>query len=604
MNSTPSNRFPTDFKLALDTNIPKLREQLTQLTQDIGLNYEQAQGERGAAPVLDLFGNILNYMDLMERELFDLKVVLATTVEHSTDIENDLSNQTQQMHSRSQLFEFIVNHSSDWVTLINRHNIIEAVNESQATVLGKNVTQLNGRSIDKIWGSQFVSLHMQASIDACFNGQEIKEILYCNTAKLADRWCEFSYTPFKNEANEITHSLCVVRDVSARRRAESLLRDHALYLDKVNDAIIVIGMDKKVYFWNKSAERLYGWKSENVTDKKKIDHIMAEEAISSILSHVLEMGEWTGEMTHTSKSHRAIAVLTNWTLVWPNETEWLIVITATDITEKKLLEQQFLRIQRMEGIGSVASGIAHDLNNVLSALFMSIRLLKPKCTDDKSVQILELLDNSAKRGVSLVRQILEFARGIDGDTLLVPIPNLLAEIHEFAKSTFPKSISIKSTFSADLWPVVGNPTQLHQVLLNLCVNARDAMATGGSILITAENVAIRDGRSPKTRTPVSNGNYVSVTVADTGKGIPKSLLNKIFDPFFTTKDSGKGTGLGLSTVQTIIKNHNGFIEVTSQPSSGTEFRIYLPTGAAVSRSGSDTEQLQLSSLSSLTSWPI
>ncbi|NBV41711.1 PAS domain-containing sensor histidine kinase [bacterium] len=440
---------------------------------------------------------------------------------------------------------------------------------------------------------------MKASVDTCFEGKEVREHILCalprhgakydnnggsdsfqNVCALPgsqEKWCEFSYTPYRNHLNEITHVVCIARDISASRQAETLLREHTLYLDQVSDAIMVIGMDQKIYYWNKSAERIYGWKREQVIDKKKIEAIMPNpEKLETILAIMGEVGSWRGEMVHCTKARKEVAVSSIWTLIHTRQNESFILITNTDITEKKLLEQQFLRIQRMEGIGSVASGIAHDLNNVLSALFMSIRLLKPKCTDEKSVQILDLLDNSAKRGVNLVRQILEFARGIEGNELVIPIPQIVSEVREFVQSTFPKSIEMNAKISADLWTVVGNPTQIHQVMLNLCVNARDAMQGGGRLTVTAENFAVHERDRTKVPESLSSGTYVQIQVIDTGVGIPKQLIGKIFDPFFTTKEKGKGTGLGLSTVQTIVKNHGGFMEVKSKPNIGTEFTIYLP----------------------------
>jgi PAS domain S-box-containing protein len=589
--------FGIDSEFPPKTSIPLFREKLATLSRVATPAVEMNATEQFVGHLLDLFGNVLDYIDVLEQDVFDLKVVLSTTVQHSTVIENDLSSQTEQMSNKSQKFEFIVNSSVDWMALVNRGYLYEAANESMAAIFGKTVDQLLGRSVEKTWGTDFFIAHIRGSIDSCFEGHEIQEHLLCQLPRQRERWCEFTYTPYRNAANEITHVACIARDISARRRAENLLREHTLYLDKVNDAIIVIGLDQKVYYWNKSAERIYGWKREHVIDKKRVDTIIpSPEKLEFILNTVKESGEWRGEMVHISKSRKEIAVDSNWMVINSRENEQFIVITNTDITEKKLLEQQFLRIQRMEGIGSVASGIAHDLNNVLSALFMSIRLLKPNCTDDKSVQILDLLDNSAKRGVNLVRQILEFARGIDGNELVIPIPKVLTEIQEFLKSTFPTEISVSCQVPVDLWQVVGNPTQLHQVILNLCVNSKDAMTSGGTLFLAAENVVVREKRRQGTSQGIPNGNYVRLVVRDTGIGIAKSVLAKIFDPFFTTKEKGKGTGLGLSTVHTIVKNHGGFMEVKSRLNRGAEFMIYLPaTPQAVVGTGTD-EQLNFTAM--------
>lgn len=246
----------------------------------------------------------------------------------------------------------------------------------------------------------------------------------------------------------------------------------------------------------------------------------------------------------------------------------------TDITQKKQLEKQFLRTQRMESIGTLASGIAHDLNNVLSPILMSVQLLLPKATDSSERRILEIVESNAKRGANLVKQVLSFARGIEGDRTVLQIKHLIVEMKQIVEQTFPKSIALSTEVQPDLWHVCGDSTQLHQVLMNLCLNARDAMPQGGKLQILAQNLFIDDNYA-KMHTQAKVGSYILLTVADTGEGIPNELLDKIFEPFFTTKEFGQGTGLGLSTVMGIIKGHGGFIDVSSSV-EGTKFKVYLP----------------------------
>jgi PAS domain S-box-containing protein len=257
------------------------------------------------------------------------------------------------------------------------------------------------------------------------------------------------------------------------------------------------------------------------------------------------------------------------------------VCFVVDLTDLRRLEQQFLRAQRMESIGTLAGGIAHDLNNVLSPIIMALDLMKLKFRDPSSQNLLEIISTSANRGADMVRQVLSFARGVEGRRIDVRISDLLQEIGKIANDTFLKSIMVNLTIPTDLWAVTGDPTQLHQVLLNLCVNARDSMPVGGTLSLAAENVNfdVHDAGLHPGSTP---GRYVIVEVRDTGTGIAPDVLEKIFDPFFTTKEIGKGTGLGLSTTQAIVKNHGGFIEVSSEIGIGTAFRIYLPVRAGVS----------------------
>ena len=248
-----------------------------------------------------------------------------------------------------------------------------------------------------------------------------------------------------------------------------------------------------------------------------------------------------------------------------------------DITQKKQLEAQFLRNQRLESLGSLAGGIAHDLNNILTPIMMSVQLLPLTLSnlDERSQELIQMLDSNVKRGSALVKQILSFARGIEGDRGTLQIRHLITDIKQMIQETFPKSIEIQTKVSRDLWTVYGDATQIHQVLLNLALNARDAMQNGGILDISAENIVI-DAESAQRHPDAKEGSYVAFAVADTGVGIPADILEQIFEPFFTTKESGQGTGLGLATVFGIVKSHGGFIEVTSELRQGTQFKVFLP----------------------------
>jgi PAS domain S-box-containing protein len=252
-----------------------------------------------------------------------------------------------------------------------------------------------------------------------------------------------------------------------------------------------------------------------------------------------------------------------------------------DLTERKELEMQFLRAQRMESIGTLAGGIAHDLNNTLSPIIMSLDILGSKFTDPDSEHLLDIISSSARRGANMVRQVLSFARGVEGERKEMQIKHLVYEIDNIIRDTFPKNVRMSSSVPNDLWTILGDATQLHQVLLNLCVNARDAMPSGGKIVVSAENLIIDDhaaGMNPDAHP----GNYVFLKVEDNGAGISPVDLERIFDPFFTTKPIDKGTGLGLSTSVAIVKSHGGFMRVHSELGKGTEFTIHLPAITEVS----------------------
>lgn len=264
-----------------------------------------------------------------------------------------------------------------------------------------------------------------------------------------------------------------------------------------------------------------------------------------------------------------------------------------DITEKKQLEAQFLRAQRLESLGTLASGIAHDLNNILTPMLGVAQLLPLKFPDlnDQTRHLLETLETSARRGSSLIKQILSFARGVEGKRISLQLSHVLREIRQIMTQTLPKSIEIALDLEPDLWTVAGDVTQLHQVFMNLCVNARDAMPQGGTLQILARNVSL-DEADAQAFLDAQPGPYIKVTVMDTGKGIPPDILSRIFDPFFTTKEIGKGTGLGLSAVLGIVKSHGGFLDVQSTVNQGSQFTVYLPASqGAVPTAEEDLDML-------------
>jgi nitrogen-specific signal transduction histidine kinase/ActR/RegA family two-component response regulator len=256
-----------------------------------------------------------------------------------------------------------------------------------------------------------------------------------------------------------------------------------------------------------------------------------------------------------------------------------ILILSTDVTERKRNEAHHLRAQRMESIGTLAGGIAHDLNNLLAPMMMSVDLLRETCTDQDSLDLLRTLQVSASRGADLVQQVLSFARGVEGERVPVSPVLLVRELQKIIRDSFPKSVRVVVSHDDGLWSVLGDPTQLHQVLLNLCINARDAMPDGGELSIAVENAEVDDvyaAHNPDARV----GDYVVIRLSDTGVGISPAVRDRIFEPFFSTKDVGRGTGLGLSTSMAIVRSHGGFISLYSEPGSGTTFRVFLPANRA------------------------
>ncbi|MBD2014651.1 response regulator [Microcoleus sp. FACHB-53] len=370
-----------------------------------------------------------------------------------------------------------------------------------------------------------------------------------------------------------------IRYALERKRAERKIREQAALLDIATDAILVQNLQNQILFWNKGAQRMYGWKAEEVMGQDAHQLLCSDEnclRLKEVQTLVALEGNWYGELQQVTQDGFAIIVESRWTLV-QNEQEQptSILIVNTDITEKKQLEAQFLRAQRMESIGTLASGIAHDLNNVLAPILMSVQLLALKLHDEQARQWLKILEDNARRGAELVKQVVSFARGVKGDRTLVQVRHIISEIRQIAKETFPKSIEVHTDLAPDLWTVSADATQLHQVLMNLCVNARDALPDGGTLGISAHNLFLNE-QSARMNIDAKAGSYIVITISDTGTGIPPEILDRIFEPFFTTKEVGKGTGLGLSTVIGIVKSHGGFVNVLSKLGQGTKFEVYLP----------------------------
>jgi PAS domain S-box-containing protein len=371
-----------------------------------------------------------------------------------------------------------------------------------------------------------------------------------------------------------------IRYAIERKRTEQKIAEQAALLDITTDAILVRDLENRILFWNKGAERLYGWKAEEAIGQP-VDELLYKSTSSQFQeaqTQLMETGEWYGELAHVTRAGKAVLVASRWTLVRDKRGQpTSVLVVSTDITEKKQLEAQFLRAQRMESIGTLASGIAHDLNNILTPILANAQLLQMKIPnlEERSRQMLKTIELNTRRGATLVQQVLSFARGVEGKHTVLQIKHVIWEIQQMVEQTFPKSITVQTEIAKNLWIVAGNSTQLHQVLMNLCVNARDAMPRGGSLTLSAENVGI-DEAYVRTHLDAKVGDYVRVTVADTGTGIDPDIIDRIFEPFFTTKEIGKGTGLGLSTVIGIIKSHNGFVEVISTIGKGTQFKIFLP----------------------------
>jgi PAS domain S-box-containing protein len=367
-------------------------------------------------------------------------------------------------------------------------------------------------------------------------------------------------------------------DTDAKRTQADVTFGQALFLNAALDPIMLLDLDEKLLFWNNAAERLYGWTFEEAKSLNLRQLILEQDMpkYERARKEFLEKGECQLNLTQKTKNGRIIITQSRWSLVRNKDgNPYAHLIINRDITEQINLEAQLRRAQRMESLGTLAGGIAHDLNNVLAPILMSVQILNAKITDPAIKKVIASLEAGTKRGSEIIKQVLTFARGAEKDFAPQQLRYVVSEVEAIIRQTFPKNIQLRIGTSKDLLPILGDATQLNQVLMNLCINARDAMPEGGRLTVTAENISM-DESFARLILGAHPGQYVMLTVADTGMGIPQEIQEKVFEPFFTTKEKGKGTGLGLSTVYAIVKSHEGLIKLYSEYSKGTEIKIFLP----------------------------
>jgi PAS domain S-box-containing protein len=389
-------------------------------------------------------------------------------------------------------------------------------------------------------------------------------------------WVDTTIVPFLNELGKPRQYVAIRVETTKRKEAIETLRLFRALVDQSEDSFEVVDPESASFLdVNEKGLQRLGYTREEFLSMRimDVDPTVTPETWPHMLAAIRSTGSRHGEGFQRRKDGTTFPVELNVRLV-KLDRDYLVAVVR-DISDRKDLEGKFFRAQRLEAVGSLASGIAHDMNNILAPVMMSASMLRLGMAAGKEDQMLATIEASAQRGADLIRQLLTFGRGIEGSRSAVRLAEISHEIVKIARQTFPKNISIVETVPANLWTLAGDKSQLHQVLLNLCVNARDAMPDGGDLSISAENVSFDE--SMASMTPGAKaGPYVLVRVADTGTGIPPDVIRRIFDPYFTTKAPGKGTGLGLSTVSGLVNSHGGFLAVRSTVGQGTVFQIHLP----------------------------
>lgn len=377
-------------------------------------------------------------------------------------------------------------------------------------------------------------------------------------------------------ADNLAFGIGKVRAESERVRLETQVREQAALLDVAHEAILVQGLDGRIVYWNKGAERTYGWSAADALGRQASDLFQHDAGFQTAQATVLARGEWRGEQVRLTKTGQELIVDARWTLVRDKQGEpTSILAIAADITERRQLEKQYLQAQKMEAVGQLASGVAHDFNNLLTVILGFTGFVAADATlDERHARDLGEITRAAERAAALTRQLLAFSRQQVLQTAPLDVNLLLTDMTGMLGRLIGEHIKIALVQAPGLALALADRGQLEQVVMNLVVNARDAMPRGG--LLTIETTDVELDHSSLHHETVMHGHYVLLSVTDTGTGMTEGTKQRMFEPFFTTKESGKGTGLGLSTIYGIVKQSNGYIWVDSELGRGTTFKIYLP----------------------------
>ncbi len=402
------------------------------------------------------------------------------------------------------------------------------------------------------------------------------------------KYGEVTITPIFDSSGVCTNLIGTVHDITDRRLAEQRVEAQAALLDEATDAILVRSVEGVVEYWNRGAERVYGWSRSEAIGRNVVDLIYKErDALARAQQRLLDSGQWSGELVHYDKARQRRVVDCSWTLLRDEQQRPRSVLNInSDITEKKSLEAQVFHTQRLESLGLLVGGVAHDFNNVLTAILANADVASEMLEQMPAArEAVGEIAQAGLRGVDLARRLLSFSRRDDARRRPAQLVPLVAEALRLLRMTVPKSVHVETQFAPDVPEILADPTQIHQIVMNLGTNAVQAMSErGGTLGVRVERVQLE--RDLPVRAAVLHpGMHAKLVVTDTGMGMDEETLERIFEPFFTIKAPGEGTGLGLSVVHGIVRNHEGGITVHSRPGSGAEFSIYFPAASNGARHG-------------------
>jgi len=461
---------------------------------------------------------------------------------------------------------------------LSAEGVVLAANRASGELLGYDPSEFLNRSADDFLVDSIDFKFLKKRIEMLGKMANQEACLLCKDGSTRDVVIDAGA---ESPGGSLSEIYCAISDHSHRKRTEVHAREHTELLLRNEEAIIIQNLEGLVIYWSMGAERLYGLPAFEAIGHPLPRQLGNDPKILTEARHrVLTTGEWRGELKNFTTTGTQFVAESRWVLLRDQAgNPQSILIINEDAAESRLLEEERLRAQRQECIGNLAGGIAHDLNNILQPISIALDMFRGRLADNESQEVLGMLDSNVRRATELVRQILTFTSGVRAERQTVEIHSLFGEVANFVRQAFPKAIQLQVSLEDKLPPILGDQTQMEQVILNLCVNARDAMRDGGNLRLEA--VGFKVDESFAARQPLAKpGPYVRVSVSDTGSGIPQQIRKKIFEPFFTTKGPEKGTGLGLATVLGIIRRHGGFLTLETEEGSGSCFHVFLPAAAS------------------------
>ncbi|MDB9532961.1 PAS domain S-box protein [Nodularia spumigena CS-1038] len=525
------------------------------------------------------------YQELLQEAIAEISISLEelhVLAEELTQQNRELVTTRYLVEAERQSYEDLFNFAPDGYLVTDITGVIQEVNYAAAKLFNVRQSYLIGKPL-----SVFIHHTELPKFRFCIGKLQQQQeqkitaefLVFHNEGKI-DFPAEMTVALTEGNSQQKKAGLrWLFRDISDRLQAQQKIREQAALLDITTDAIFVRDLQNQILYWNKGAEKIYGWRAEEAIGKNTWELLSPEASpqLAVALTTVLKNGSWFGELRKVTRNGKRIVINSRWTLMYDTAGAPRSIMTVdTDITEKKQLEIQLQRAQRLESLATLTSAIAHDLKNILSPMMTVAQLLplKHPQLSESSLQMLKLLETHTKQGTDLVQQIQSFTSNFEGKGSIVLVSNLIKDIEQTIKNIFPKSIESDMNISSEIEFVRGNQAQLHEVLINLLVNARNAMPQGGKVEISGHKVLIDDSFT-KTHIGAKVGEYLVITVSDSGIGMSPELIAKILTPSFTTQEQNKVTGLGLAI--DIINSYGGFLEVSSQVGVGSQFQVYLPS---------------------------